>query len=64
MEQELKSFFFFKLKLHLNPMLSQSEESVEHIPGMYTGKCEYTDFFSLHFMLFSFSSFNVSIKQS
>ncbi|XP_024913062.1 protein KIAA0556 isoform X3 [Cynoglossus semilaevis] len=26
------------LKLHLNPMLSQSEESVEHIPGMYTGK--------------------------
>uniref|UniRef100_A0A3Q3LFG1 Katanin interacting protein n=1 Tax=Mastacembelus armatus TaxID=205130 RepID=A0A3Q3LFG1_9TELE len=27
------------LKLHLNPTVSQSEESMEHIPGMYTGKC-------------------------
>ncbi|KAM7381856.1 hypothetical protein PAMA_012625 [Pampus argenteus] len=27
------------LKLHLNPTVSQSEENVEHIPGMYTGKC-------------------------
>uniref|UniRef100_A0A8C4DET0 KATNIP domain-containing protein n=1 Tax=Dicentrarchus labrax TaxID=13489 RepID=A0A8C4DET0_DICLA len=28
-----------KLKLHLNPSLSQSEENMEHNPGMYTGKC-------------------------
>ncbi|XP_070708413.1 katanin-interacting protein isoform X2 [Pempheris klunzingeri] len=28
-----------KLKLHLNPTVSQSEENMEHIPGMYTGKC-------------------------
>ncbi|KAI3365616.1 hypothetical protein L3Q82_010698, partial [Scortum barcoo] len=28
-----------KLKLHLNPSVSQSEESMEHNPGMYTGKC-------------------------
>ncbi|KAL7371680.1 hypothetical protein ABVT39_003245 [Epinephelus coioides] len=27
------------LKLHLNPTVSQSEENMEHIPGMYTGKC-------------------------
>ncbi|XP_029954143.1 protein KIAA0556 isoform X2 [Salarias fasciatus] len=27
------------LKLQLNPTLSQSEESLEHTPGMYTGKC-------------------------
>ncbi|XP_050922117.1 katanin-interacting protein isoform X2 [Lates calcarifer] len=27
------------LKLHLNSTLSQSEENMEHIPGMYTGKC-------------------------
>ncbi|XP_069373177.1 katanin-interacting protein isoform X2 [Paralichthys olivaceus] len=26
------------LKLHLNPTVSQSEESMEHIPGMFTGK--------------------------
>ncbi|KAF7652608.1 hypothetical protein LDENG_00094480 [Lucifuga dentata] len=26
-------------KLHLNPPMSQAEENVEHIPGMYTGKC-------------------------
>ncbi|XP_041671990.1 katanin-interacting protein isoform X2 [Cheilinus undulatus] len=28
-----------QLKLHLNPPLSQSEENMEHIPGVYTGKC-------------------------
>ncbi|XP_076615806.1 katanin-interacting protein isoform X1 [Chaetodon auriga] len=28
-----------RLKLHLNPTVSQSEENMEHIPGMYTGKC-------------------------
>ncbi|XP_073346039.1 katanin-interacting protein isoform X2 [Pagrus major] len=28
-----------KLKLHLNPTVSQSEENMELIPGMYTGKC-------------------------
>ncbi|XP_074475318.1 katanin-interacting protein isoform X1 [Sebastes fasciatus] len=28
-----------KLKLHLNPTVSQTEENMEHIPGMYTGKC-------------------------
>uniref|UniRef100_A0A8C9ZC78 KATNIP domain-containing protein n=1 Tax=Sander lucioperca TaxID=283035 RepID=A0A8C9ZC78_SANLU len=28
-----------KLKLHLNPTVSQSEENMEHIPGMYTGNC-------------------------
>ncbi|XP_056222133.1 katanin-interacting protein isoform X1 [Seriola aureovittata] len=27
------------LKLHLNPTVSQSEDNMEHIPGMYTGKC-------------------------
>ncbi|KAM4524710.1 katanin-interacting protein isoform 1-T1 [Odontesthes bonariensis] len=27
------------LKLQLNPTVSQSEETLEHIPGMYTGKC-------------------------
>ncbi|KAM9715846.1 katanin-interacting protein isoform 1-T1 [Menidia menidia] len=27
------------LKLQLSPTVSQSEESLEHIPGMYTGKC-------------------------
>ncbi|CAN9508536.1 unnamed protein product [Ophioblennius macclurei] len=27
------------LKLQLNHTMSQSEESLEHIPGMYTGKC-------------------------
>ncbi|XP_039990940.1 katanin-interacting protein isoform X1 [Xiphias gladius] len=27
------------LKLHLNPTVSQSEENLEHIPGMFTGKC-------------------------
>ncbi|XP_029978131.1 protein KIAA0556 isoform X2 [Sphaeramia orbicularis] len=27
------------LKLHLNPTLSQSGDNLEHIPGMYTGKC-------------------------
>ncbi|XP_069547538.1 katanin-interacting protein isoform X1 [Brachyistius frenatus] len=27
------------LKLQLNPAVSQSEENLEHIPGMYTGKC-------------------------
>ncbi|XP_054605101.1 katanin-interacting protein isoform X3 [Nothobranchius furzeri] len=27
------------LKLQLNPTVSQSEENVDHIPGMYTGKC-------------------------
>ncbi|XP_035468366.2 katanin-interacting protein isoform X3 [Scophthalmus maximus] len=26
------------LKLHLNPTVCQSEENMEHIPGMYTGK--------------------------
>ncbi|XP_041829340.1 katanin-interacting protein isoform X2 [Melanotaenia boesemani] len=29
----------FTLKLQLNPNVSQSEESLEHIPGMFTGKC-------------------------
>ncbi|XP_056286529.1 katanin-interacting protein isoform X2 [Pseudoliparis swirei] len=28
-----------KLKLHLNPTVNQSEENMELIPGMYTGKC-------------------------
>ncbi|XP_030256065.1 protein KIAA0556 isoform X2 [Sparus aurata] len=28
-----------KLKLHLNPTVSQSEENMELTPGMYTGKC-------------------------
>ncbi|XP_034563365.1 protein KIAA0556 isoform X2 [Notolabrus celidotus] len=28
-----------QLKLHLNPSLSQSEENMDHTPGMYTGKC-------------------------
>ncbi|XP_032359148.1 protein KIAA0556 isoform X1 [Etheostoma spectabile] len=28
-----------KLKLPLNPTVSQSEENMEHIPGMYTGNC-------------------------
>ncbi|XP_029312207.1 protein KIAA0556 isoform X3 [Cottoperca gobio] len=28
-----------KLKLHLNPSVSQSEENMERVPGMYTGKC-------------------------
>ncbi|XP_067343977.1 katanin-interacting protein isoform X3 [Channa argus] len=27
------------LKLQLNPTVNQSEENVEHTPGMYTGKC-------------------------
>ncbi|XP_029383143.1 protein KIAA0556 isoform X2 [Echeneis naucrates] len=27
------------LKLHLNPTVSQSEESMAHVPGMFTGKC-------------------------
>ncbi|XP_040923072.1 katanin-interacting protein isoform X2 [Toxotes jaculatrix] len=27
------------LKLHLNPTVSQSEENMELVPGMYTGKC-------------------------
>ncbi|KAK1881253.1 Protein KIAA0556 [Dissostichus eleginoides] len=29
---------FTQLKLHLNPTVSQSEENMDHIPGMYTGK--------------------------
>ncbi|CAJ1080820.1 protein KIAA0556 isoform X1 [Xyrichtys novacula] len=28
-----------QLELHFNPSLSQSEENMEHNPGMYTGKC-------------------------
>ncbi|XP_034413834.1 protein KIAA0556 isoform X3 [Cyclopterus lumpus] len=28
-----------KLKLHLNPTVNQSEDNMELVPGMYTGKC-------------------------
>ncbi|XP_078478463.1 LOW QUALITY PROTEIN: katanin-interacting protein-like [Lampetra planeri] len=27
------------LKLHVSPAVSQSDESMEHVPGMFTGKC-------------------------
>uniref|UniRef100_A0A8C2X6D1 Katanin interacting protein n=1 Tax=Cyclopterus lumpus TaxID=8103 RepID=A0A8C2X6D1_CYCLU len=30
---------FTQLKLHLNPTVNQSEDNMELVPGMYTGKC-------------------------